>query len=160
MNTKDVYEKVVYAAHKKAILRAASILISKKIVRSDIKKFMKQISNHDKSKLSAEELSAYAAKYVSKNCDPDVWTITWLHHIHVNPHHWEHWVLPYSTGNTVDGCMKMPENYVYEMICDWMSHYDDMNYSTWLYSHIDEMKFHPETRKLIIDITEAIFKQV
>ena len=45
--------------------------------------------------------------------------IAWLHHIHNNPHHWQHWVLLQDEGTVV--CVDMPMNYIIEMICDWWS---------------------------------------
>ena len=42
-----------------------------------------------------------------------------MHHIHNNPHHWQHWVLLRDDGDieTLD----MPMHYIIEMICDWWS---------------------------------------
>ena len=43
----------------------------------------------------------------------------WLHHIHSNPHHWQHWVLLQDEGSAI--YIDMPMNYIIEMICDWWS---------------------------------------
>lgn len=43
--------------------------------------------------------------------------IAWLHHIHNNPHHWNHWIIQ----NDTDGVevIRMPEKYAKEMVADW-----------------------------------------
>lgn len=41
----------------------------------------------------------------------------WLHHQHVNPHHWQHWVLREDSGETK--VLKMPEHFAREMVADW-----------------------------------------
>ncbi len=42
----------------------------------------------------------------------------WLHHIHANPHHWQHWILHQDDGRTI---VLVPDNAtVNEMIADWI----------------------------------------
>jgi hypothetical protein len=42
----------------------------------------------------------------------------WLHHIHVNPHHWQHWVLHEDSGKTL---VLVPDAVIAdEMLADWM----------------------------------------
>lgn len=41
----------------------------------------------------------------------------WLHHQHLNAHHWQHWVLRNDDGSTKPLCM--PERFVREMVADW-----------------------------------------
>ena len=81
--------------------------------------FLKQLNIHDLSKYSQEEYYAYDSYFygaetekVKKDFD-----YAWLHHIHQNPHHWQHWVLV----NDDEGiyALEMPKEFVYEMICDW-----------------------------------------
>jgi hypothetical protein len=43
-----------------------------------------------------------------------------LQHHHCNKHHWQYWVFPIQNklnNNVID----IPEEYVIEMICDWIS---------------------------------------
>lgn len=42
----------------------------------------------------------------------------WLHHQHSNLHHWQHWILRNDDGS--EEVMEMPENFVREMVADWM----------------------------------------
>ena len=81
-----------------------------------------QIRNHDKSKYSKEEWSAYRNKFYpteDKPADEQKFDEAWLHHQHNNPHHWQHWVLFRDSGDLVG--LDMPINYVIEMLCDWHS---------------------------------------
>lgn len=44
--------------------------------------------------------------------------VAWLHHIHFNPHHWQHWVLREDDGGTK--VLAMPIHFADEMVADWM----------------------------------------
>ncbi len=61
--------------------------------------------------------------FMEKKSDPEAYDRAWLHHLHNNPHHWQYWVMPPEfnpDGDHDNGCLKMPEEYVLEMIADWM----------------------------------------
>lgn len=45
--------------------------------------------------------------------------LAWLHHQHVNPHHWQYWVLFKDDGTTVT--IDMPVTFIIEMFCDHWS---------------------------------------
>lgn len=73
---------------------------------------------HDLSKFLPDEFIPYARYFYGKR-DPVVayeFEQAWLKHIHRNPHHWEHWVIPKVGTNTVT---YMPPAYAEEMVCDW-----------------------------------------
>lgn len=79
---------------------------------------------HDGSKNSPEEYSAYDAYFYGRNRSHQVvsdFNKAWLHHIHFNPHHWQHWIL--NNDNPEEGTilLPIPDNYIVEMICDWWS---------------------------------------
>jgi hypothetical protein len=83
------------------------------------------LKNHDKSKFDNEEFFAYRNKFFPVNnndLDPDkieeYFNIAWLHHIHNNPHHPNHWVL--VEGDKIK-IFDMPDIYIIEMLCDWMA---------------------------------------
>lgn len=81
-----------------------------------------QIATHDESKFYSEEYDAYDAYFYGNNKTfmiVENFNKAWLHHIHNNPHHWQHWVLLQDEGTVV--CVDMPMNYIIEMICDWWS---------------------------------------
>lgn len=107
------------------------------------------VSTHDYSKKWYEEYHAYdhyfyGSRGIKKDGGPDEdverdFNYAWLHHIHMNEHHWQHWVLIHDdietngdpantiitmTPNGQQICMtmlEMPDYYILEMICDWWS---------------------------------------
>ena len=81
---------------------------------------------HDVSKFRPSEWFAYAEYFYGENGgdgefhEPGVkqeFDAAWLRHIHRNDHHHQHWILRYDEGKTK--ALKMPEECVVEMICDW-----------------------------------------
>ena len=77
------------------------------------------IRAHDTSKYGPEEYDAYDGYfYKDKNEYKETFDKAWLHHIHCNPHHWQHWVLIQDDG---DVAIEMPDNDIVEMVCDWWS---------------------------------------
>lgn len=42
----------------------------------------------------------------------------WLHHIHANPHHWQHWILHEDSGKVI--VLVMPLAAINEMVADWI----------------------------------------
>lgn len=116
------------------------------------------VHSHDMSKYSAQEYDAYDAYFYGKNKTEKIkenFNLAWLHHIHENPHHWQHWVLMEDNPETGENfkCLEMPQCYVLEMICDWWS----FSWKTgnlyeifdWYEKHKNTIKLHPETRFLV-----------
>ena len=116
------------------------------------------VHSHDMSKYSAQEYDAYDAYFYGKNKTEKIkenFNFAWLHHIHENPHHWQHWVLMEDDPESGESykCLEMPEAYVLEMICDWWS----FSWKTgnlyeifdWYEKHKSIIKLHPETRALV-----------
>lgn len=86
----------------------------------------RQIEKHDASKYDDEEYDAYDTYFndYDENNRPDEvveeFNYAWCHHLHHNPHHWQHWVIipdPEDDETVLD----IPQNYFVEMICDWLS---------------------------------------
>ena len=117
---------------------------------------------HDASKSSMEEYDAYDHYFYGNNKSYTVvqeFKLAWLHHIHNNPHHWQYWVLirdDPENGNTEIVGMKMPYNYIVEMICDWWSFsWSNGNLSSifiWYDSHKDTILMEAETRATVESI--------
>lgn len=42
----------------------------------------------------------------------------WLHHIHANPHHWQHWILRQDNGTEIT--LVQPVAVLNEMVADWI----------------------------------------
>lgn len=79
-----------------------------------------RISAHDQSKYDDEEFFAYCNYFYGSKKDKEVqhdFDVAWLHHQHLNPHHWQHWLLREDDGNLK--ALDMPFEYIIEMICDW-----------------------------------------
>ena len=126
--------------------------------------FLNQLNIHDLSKYGEEEYKAYDLYFygtktekVKKDFD-----YAWLHHIHENPHHWQHWVLVNDDDGTLG--LEMPENYVYEMVCDhWAFSHKSGNLHEifdWYKSHKKNMILHENTRKLYENILDKIKKEL
>ena len=116
---------------------------------------------HDVSKYQAEEYKAYDDYfYGTRNKEVDqAFDYAWLHHIHNNPHHWQHWVLVNDDDGTY--ALEMPFEYVIEMICDWWSFsfksgnlYEIFD---WYKKH-NKMILHEKTKKLVDETLDKIKK--
>lgn len=74
---------------------------------------------HDWSKFSRAEWTPYVHMfYLYPSSGSDTFDKAWLHHIHTNKHHWQHWLLQKDDGDVV--CLPMPNKYILEMVADWM----------------------------------------
>ena len=114
------------------------------------------IKYHDGSKYSDEEYEAYDAYFYGRNRSSYVvnaFNLAWLHHIHNNKHHWQHWVLINDDPKLGEVCLEMPYCYVIEMICDWWSFSFSKGDLTEIFSWYDEHKEHiklaKNTRKMV-----------
>ena len=118
---------------------------------------------HDNSKFDVEEYDAYDKYFygtakneeVKKNFD-----LAWLHHIHTNPHHWQHWILINDDPGEGMVILDMPYNYIIEMICDWWAFswnkgnlFEIFN---WYDEHKAYMKLSNATRKTVEDILKKL----
>lgn len=80
---------------------------------------------HDASKFGRAEWSPYVASFYGPHAQDrtteikDAFDRAWLHHIHANPHHWQHWILREDTGSTK--VLLMPSDIAVEMLADWLS---------------------------------------
>ena len=119
--------------------------------------------NHDTSKYGVEEFDAYDKYFYGENRTADVeknFNLAWLHHIHNNPHHWQHWVLINDDPGKGMTILDMPRNHIIEMICDWWS----FSWNTgnlyeilkWYDQHKDYMKLSDNTRETVEDILSKI----
>ena len=118
---------------------------------------------HDASKEDPEEYNAYDAYFYGGNRSYAVvqaFNKAWLHHIHANPHHWQHWVLIHDDPKEDMTILEMPYNYILEMICDWWAFswrsgkLDEI--FKWYDEHKAYIKFHDKTRETVEDILAKI----
>ena len=121
----------------------------------------KQFIDHDASKFSEEEYDAYDAYFYGGKKTKEVldnFNRAWLHHIHHNPHHWQHYVLIQDDDETI--CVEMPYRYILEMICDWWAFSwkkgDLYEIFKWYEDHKKHIQLGPETRKKVEDILNRL----
>lgn len=122
--------------------------------------------NHDNSKTSSAEYDAYDKYFYGNNKSFEVvenFDRAWLHHIHANQHHWQHWLLLEDDpegGSMVIKTIDMPINYIVEMICDWWSFSwkigDLYTIFNWYDEHKKTMKLSTDTRLLVESILADI----
>ena len=123
---------------------------------------------HDLSKFSFVEFNE-SAKYFQGDRSPiDAskeaygYSLAWLHHKGHNKHHWEYWTDFSADGSII--ALKIPYEYVVEMICDWIG--AGMAYSKGKWSQSEPLEyynkvrkgryFHPDTENLILVFLNAI----
>lgn len=118
---------------------------------------------HDLSKYSKEEYQAYNDRFYGEHYNQEEFDKAWLHHIHHNPHHWEHWLL-LDDGEVK--ALEMPNIYILEMVADWGSFAynkkDSTELLTWYSNNKYTMVLHPNTRKkvenLVITLSNKMSK--
>lgn len=127
-----------------------------------------QIKTHDQSKWSEDEFPGYAyyfhGHFRGGSAHVDEFAKAWLHHIHYNPHHWQHWIFPdgYSPdGSSVEnGIVEMPKNFVLEMVADWMgaskTYTGIWDMKDWLQMNIPKIKVHSETAKYLREVLDDL----
>lgn len=109
---------------------------------------------HDWSKFLPCEWIPYVANFYGDRVDKEKYGISfdysWLHHIHWNKHHFQHWTLIEDSGAIKP--LRMPEKYVREMASDWLGAGRAITgkWEAWDYyqKNKDNTLLHPETRKL------------
>lgn len=117
---------------------------------------------HDQSKYSEEEYDAYDNYFYGNRSYAVVqeFNKAWLHHIHNNPHHWQHWILVNDDPDKAEIILDMPYEYIIEMVCDWMSFSiakgDLSEIFSWYDAHKDYMKLSDYTRQRVEIILNEI----
>ena len=84
---------------------------------------------HDLSKYYPGEYISYARHFYSGKNEQKRYskefTISWLRHIHRNPHHWQYWIHVQKAADlsnpylAVVKAFEIPDKYLKEMIADW-----------------------------------------
>lgn len=127
--------------------------------------FMMHAHYHDDSKFSITEYGPYDAYFYGEK-DEDAFNRAWLHHIHENPHHWQHWLLMNDDGKYRDPAkvvpLEMPKVYALEMVADWWSFSWRSGNLTevfdWYEEHKDNIILHPNTRSYVEYVLAEIRK--
>ena len=149
-------------SHCDNVKKAFNWLVEHNLVNEDE---FPNILVHDESKYGYYEYDAYDRYFYGGEKTEKVkldFDYAWLHHIHANKHHWQHWVLI----NDEDGiyALEMPYKYVVEMICDWwsFSHKIGNLYSMfdWYEVHKKGMILHPKTKETVETLLDSIRKEL
>ena len=95
-------------------------------VALDISQLQAQIEQHDESKYRKLEYAPYDDYFYKRKSSRSSAVVNafqeaFLMHLHVNPHHWQHWVLIPDSSGEPQKAIFMPYEYVIEMVCDWFS---------------------------------------
>ncbi len=122
-----------------------------------------QLISHDNSKWSQSEFSGYA-RHLQGGGAPDEFSKAWLHHIHYNPHHWQHWIFPNGytpKGSKVEnGVVEMPYHHALEMIADWMgsemANQNRWDMSEWLSKNIPKIRVHSSTAQYLGSVLSGL----
>ena len=122
-----------------------------------------QLDNHDLSKWSAEEFPAYAKRFCG-NSIPNEFAMARLHHYHLNPHHWQHFIFPdgYTPkgSNLENGVVQMPENYALEMVADWMGETkvrtNSWDMTDWLKVNMFSIRVHSTTAEFLYQVLDEL----
>ena len=160
--------------HVKAVQRAVSIFGEIGVLSPTSDLYLQVVNlarDHDESKYEQEEYDAYDLYFYKKKAIDDekerkaidiAFDCAWLHHIHWNPHHWQHWILIEDNGKPK--ALEIPEKYVYEMIADWWSfslrNEKPKEIFDWYQEHKGKMLLHPETRKLVESIMDKLWTYI
>lgn len=143
--------------HRKYVYEGCEIVNSTSIGLGIIT--LEQMLNHDLSKYSREEFVGYAAKFIpnemqNKGDVEQLFNKSWLHHIHNNPHHWQHWIIPNGE------ILEMPKQYAAEMVGDWLgasrSYTGSWNMSEWLDKNLNKVILHDRTKEYVSIILQDL----
>lgn len=115
------------------------------------------LGSHDESKWTEDEFPAYANWFFGDKSDPYGFAMAWNHHIHHNPHHWQHWIFPdrfsLPGANIECGVLPMPEKYAREMVADWMgasmAYTRSWNMNDWFIKNVSSIILHTETADFV-----------
>ena len=121
-----------------------------------------QLAVHDQSKWSETEFPGYAHHFKGGGA-PDEFAKAWLHHIHCNPHHWQHWIFPDGftpkDSNVENGIVEMPLHFCLEMVADWMgasrAYSGTWDISEWLWNNMGRIRVHSKTAEHLRGILDG-----
>lgn len=112
---------------------------------------------HDLSKFLPCEWYPYVEHFYGDAQNEPEYDLAWLHHQKFNKHHWQYWLLQKDSGECK--AVKMPVDYVKEMVCDWKGvsrafNKPDGATLEWYEQNKSKMILHPTTRVIV----EALLK--
>lgn len=159
----DYLNEHIGAVQKAARWMVDNVPIVKALPYDERMRLLDNALAHDESKYQACEYMPYDNYFYGEK-DEEAFNRAWLHHIHNNPHHWQHWVLVNDDGAIGDAgkvvALEMPTLYALEMVADWWS----FSWRTgnleevfdWYEEHRDSIILHPKTREFVEAVLDEI----
>lgn len=151
--------------HIGAVQKAAEWMIGNNIGNifnlrgAAVESFASNARAHDRSKYLMKEYYAYDAYFYGEK-DDDAFDRAWLHHIHNNPHHWQHWLLFEDENDGKPKPLEMPKVHALEMVADWWSFSwrsgNLREVFRWYDEHKGRIILHPDTRKYVESVLGEI----
>lgn len=122
-----------------------------------------RLIKHDWSKFTPSEYPHYQRRFFGDKKPCTAFDTAWLHHIHCNDHHWEHWILQVDSeivpGTYDRKSLPMPEVAAREMLADWMGasrayegKWPKPGEWRWLHENWSRIWLHEETDTLLAGI--------
>ena len=109
---------------------------------------------HDWSKFRPSEFGPYARCFYASDGtkqykESSEFREAWNHHQKRNKHHWQYWLITWDRGTTDP--LPMPDNYVREMVADWMGAGRAITGKwealEWYEKNKEKIQIHPDSRK-------------
>ena len=148
--------------HRRNVLKGFSWLVDNLpdlFKEVDLDAMETMFKSHDYTKDSPEEYAAYDRYFYGGDKSSQVvqeFQKAWLHHIHFNPHHWQHWILVNDVPDEGEVILEMDYIFIIEMICDWWAFsWQKKNLSeifSWYDGHQEYIKLAPKSRETVEDI--------
>lgn len=163
----DAYLKKHVSNVKKAFELLTPKLIKYGVFTAEEAEKMKgNLEKHDNSKFGRDEYEAYDKYFygstVEKNNNKSDFEIAWLHHIHTNRHHWQHYIIPCENDDGSNKILEMPLNCIIEMVCDWWSFSLSKNKPTevldWYNVNKDKIILHPESKRNLNQVMYLVYE--
>lgn len=100
--------------------------------------------------------------YYDASKQDDAFVFAWLHHQHLNPHHWQHYVLKRDDGDV--RVLPMKEKHIREMVADWfgagltqsiIEGWDHKpNPKVWYEANKGHILLHPDSVKILLPLLD------
>lgn len=121
--------------------------------------YQRLLDIHDWSKWEWNEFPGYALHFHGGGA-PQEFAKAWLHHIHLSPHHWQHFMFSDSyspkDSEVENGCIEMPQHFALEMVADWLgasfAYTGSWDMSEWLAKNWGKIKVHSKTREYLKEV--------
>lgn len=163
---KKKYYEEYYLPHIRAVRQAGREMLKHQYLWDDVMEaafdedvriaFLKQLREHDKSKLTDIELVGYTRKFILRRDPCNQFERAWHHHKVMNPHHPEHWYNVSKDG--IVSCIEMEYSYILEMIADWIGagkiYSSDIKH--WVKPNINKFLFGRDTATIVGSCIERI----